>query len=75
MDRISDSGSEGCGSIPHGGTKKASSNLRRLDCVPGNTLTAFCLFCDQAVPQTMFFNLFFDTPRSLFAHNLAKVYC
>ena len=23
MDRISDSGSDGCGSIPHGGTKKA----------------------------------------------------
>ena len=23
MDRISDSGSEGCGSIPHGGTKIA----------------------------------------------------
>ena len=22
MDRISDSGSDGCGSIPHGGTKK-----------------------------------------------------
>lgn len=24
MDRISDSGSDGCGSIPHGGTKKQS---------------------------------------------------
>ena len=28
MDRISDSGSDGCGSIPHGGTKKAI----RSDC-------------------------------------------
>ena len=25
MDRISDSGSDGCGSIPHGGTKKGSA--------------------------------------------------
>ena len=26
MDRISDSGSDGCGSIPHGGTKNLSAN-------------------------------------------------
>ena len=27
MDRISDSGSDGCGSIPHGGTEKLSMTL------------------------------------------------
>ena len=26
MDRISDSGSDGCGSIPHGGTKNAHTS-------------------------------------------------
>ena len=31
MDRISDSGSDGCGSIPHGGTKKG---LRPLSLYP-----------------------------------------
>ncbi len=32
MDRISDSGSDGCGSIPHGDTKKAAN--RSLFCIP-----------------------------------------
>ena len=36
MDRISDSGSDGCGSIPHGGTFEKSS----IECV---LLTIFCL--------------------------------
>ena len=33
MDRISDSGSDGCGSIPHGGTRKAPQHMpRSLSC-------------------------------------------
>ena len=40
----------------------------------GNTLTTFCLFYYQAVSKNDVLNLFFDTPRSLFAHNLSKVY-
>ena len=32
MDRISDSGSDGCGSIPHGGTKKGSALGLNLLC-------------------------------------------
>ena len=32
MDRISDSGSDGCGSIPHGGTRKARQRLAFLVC-------------------------------------------
>ena len=42
--------------------------------VTGNTLTTFCLFYYQAVSKNDVLNLFFDTPRSLFAHNLSKVY-
>ena len=34
MDRISDSGSDGCGSIPHGGTKKVQRQLN-VFFVPG----------------------------------------
>ncbi len=30
MDRISDSGSDGCGSIPHGGTKAEAALLSRF---------------------------------------------
>ena len=43
-------------------------------CLSGNTLTTFCLFYYQAVSKNDVLNLFFDTPRSLFAHNLSKVY-
>ena len=50
------------------------SDLCQLACVPGNTLTVFCLFYYQAVSKNDVLNLFFDTPRSLFAHNLSKVY-
>ena len=50
------------------------SDLCQLACVPGNTLTAFYLFYCQAVSKNDVLNLFFDTPRSLFAHNLSKVY-
>ena len=39
-----------------------------------NTLTAFYLFYCQVVSKNDVLNLFFDTPRSLFAHNLSKVY-
>ena len=37
-------------------------------------MTTFCLFYYQAVSKNDVLNLFFDTPRSLFAHNLSKVY-
>ena len=37
-------------------------------------LDRICLFYCQAVSKNDVLNLFFDTPRSLFAHNLAKVY-
>ena len=39
-----------------------------------DTLTAFYLFYCQVVSKNDVLNLFFDTPRSLFAHNLSKVY-
>ena len=50
------------------------SDLCQLACVPGNTLTVFCLFYYRGVSKNDVLNLFFDTPRSLFAHNLSKVY-
>ena len=39
MDRISDSGSDGCGSIPHGGTK--------------NRATRLCFFCICVIPTIL----------------------
>ena len=34
MDRISDSGSDGCGSIPHGGTKMTHGKTMSHFCTP-----------------------------------------
>ena len=40
MDRISDSGSDGCGSIPHGGTKKGLRPLSLYPVHPSHFVTA-----------------------------------
>ena len=49
MDRISDSGSEGCGSIPHGGTKKDSrTSLSLFLYLPGCALGVSICTNDQA---------------------------
>ena len=58
MDRISDSGSDGCGSIPHGGTKRGFGPFLCTLSTPSHFVTApvgrRCLFAPLIQPAEIF---------------------